>query len=72
MAIVAYHKRLHTRNKTRRIVNPSRRHGNLSEIQSVNCIFGLGRQPIDICHVVVILYYPVRPEVQSDQSRHPI
>jgi len=39
IAFAAYHQRLHTRNKSRRTENPSRRHKNLSEIQSANCIW---------------------------------
>lgn len=49
--------------------NPSRWEEIFSEIRSafIQSVFGLERQ-IDICHVVVILYYPLRPEVKANQS----
>ena len=69
MAFVAYHKRLHTRNKPRRLENPSRRHANLSEIQSVNCIWA--RTPADwhmsrgchslLSHATGSTQWPIRP-----------
>lgn len=67
---VARQNRLHASNKLLTNANPSRRHENLSEIQSASCTSE--RQQIDMCHVVVILYYPVRPEVKIDQSESTI